>query len=86
MLQRIEISAVQSLIDALRKLNYKVIGPTQRNGSIVYEEITSANQLPQGNVHDDFRPKPSRKSDGRMQWNAGNGKTVRHPWDAIANP
>ena len=48
MLQRIEISAVQSLIDALRKLNYKVIGPTQRNGSIVYEEITSANQLPQG--------------------------------------
>jgi sulfhydrogenase subunit beta (sulfur reductase) len=48
MAQRIEASAVQSLIDALHKLAYTVIGPTCRNGAIVYDEIRSVADLPAG--------------------------------------
>ena len=48
MVFRIEVTAVQSLIDILHQQKYSVIGPTQRGGSIVYDEITSSGQLPEG--------------------------------------
>ncbi len=48
MVFRIEKSAVQSLIDYLRQQEFSVIAPTHRGGSIVYDEITSASQLPEG--------------------------------------
>ncbi len=48
MLLRIETSAVQSLINFLRHEDYCVVGPTQRGGSVVYDELTSSAQLPEG--------------------------------------
>jgi sulfhydrogenase subunit beta (sulfur reductase) len=36
------------LIQALRKQGYQVIGPTVREGAIVYDELTSARNLPAG--------------------------------------
>ncbi len=48
MLYRIETSALQSLIDQLRKRNYRIVGPTRRNGSIVYDEISTTADLPKG--------------------------------------
>jgi len=48
MLFRIETSAVQSLIEALRQRKYNVIGPIRRGGAIVYDQIASTNDLPKG--------------------------------------
>ncbi len=36
------------LLDALREKNYQVVAPTLRDGAIIYDEITSANELPEG--------------------------------------
>jgi sulfhydrogenase subunit beta (sulfur reductase) len=48
MVFRIEKSAVQSLINYLRQEEYSVVAPTLRSGSIVYDEVSSASQLPEG--------------------------------------
>ncbi len=48
MIVRIEKSNLQSLVTYLRQEEYSVIAPTQRGGSIVYDEITSTSQLPEG--------------------------------------
>jgi sulfhydrogenase subunit beta (sulfur reductase) len=48
MLYQIESSAVQSLIEVLRQAGYTVLGPTQRDGVIAYDEIQSSNDLPKG--------------------------------------
>ena len=45
---RIDTAALQSLIEVLRQRKYTVVGPTQRGGAIVYDEITSTNDLPAG--------------------------------------
>ena len=36
------------LLDALREKNYQVVAPTLRDGAIIYDEITSADELPEG--------------------------------------
>ncbi len=38
----------EALLDALRARNYRVIGPTIREGAIVYEDLNSTNDLPIG--------------------------------------
>ena len=44
----IERSALDQLLDALRRRGFKPIGPTVRQGAIVHEELDSANDLPIG--------------------------------------
>jgi sulfhydrogenase subunit beta (sulfur reductase) len=39
---------LQGLLDALKARQYQVIGPTVRDGAIVYEELSSAEELPVG--------------------------------------
>jgi ferredoxin len=39
---------LQSLFDALAQRGYKLLGPTLRDGAIVYDELTSAADLPAG--------------------------------------
>lgn len=41
-------SELQSLIDELRRRGYEVVGPTVEQEAIVYAEISSVSQLPQG--------------------------------------
>jgi ferredoxin len=44
----IERSALDQLLDALRRRRFKPIGPTVRQGAIVHEELDSAADLPAG--------------------------------------
>jgi ferredoxin len=44
----IEPGALQDLVAALRARGYRVVGPTVRDGAIVYEDIESADGLPVG--------------------------------------
>jgi ferredoxin len=37
-----------ALFDALRKRGYRIVGPTVREGAIVYDELDSPQQLPEG--------------------------------------
>jgi sulfhydrogenase subunit beta (sulfur reductase) len=39
---------LQGLLDALKAREYQIIGPTVRDGAIVYEELSSCDQLPIG--------------------------------------
>ncbi len=44
----VEIEHLQELLQALGRRGYRVIGPTVRDGAIVYDEISSAADLPVG--------------------------------------
>src|SRR5712691_8968222 len=44
----IDLGGLDQLIQALRGLGYAVIGPTIREGAIVYEELGGAADLPAG--------------------------------------
>jgi hypothetical protein len=44
----IDLSGFQSLLQALQRRNYALIGPTIRDNTIVYEEITGVEDLPVG--------------------------------------
>ncbi len=44
----LERQSLQTLFDALLGRGYKVLGPTVRDGAIVYDELTSASDLPAG--------------------------------------
>ena len=44
----IDLDGLHALIGVLRARGYCVIGPTRRDGAIVYEEIESADELPAG--------------------------------------
>tara|TARA_R110002073_G_scaffold321416_2_gene497504 strand:- start:14567 stop:15706 length:1140 start_codon:yes stop_codon:yes gene_type:complete len=39
---------LQQLIDALHRRGYRVVGPTVRNGAIIYDTLTQVDQLPTG--------------------------------------
>ncbi|MGE5435247.1 MAG: sulfite reductase subunit A, partial [Candidatus Doudnabacteria bacterium] len=41
-------AALETLVDALRTRGYRVLGPTTRDGAIVYDELESAAELPIG--------------------------------------
>jgi formate hydrogenlyase subunit 6/NADH:ubiquinone oxidoreductase subunit I len=44
----VELSNFAALLDTLGKKGYRVVGPTVRDGAIVYDELTSVAQLPVG--------------------------------------
>jgi len=44
----IEPEGVDALLEALREAGYRVVGPTVRDGAIVYEDLASAAELPIG--------------------------------------
>ena len=44
----IEVEALEALLAALRARGYRVLGPTVRDGAIVYDELESAAELPIG--------------------------------------
>ena len=44
----IGLSGLDGLVEALRGHGYRVIGPTRRDGAIVYDEILAADELPAG--------------------------------------
>jgi sulfhydrogenase subunit beta (sulfur reductase) len=44
----IEREHLQQLLDVLRKKGYRVLGPTVRDRAIVYDEVSSLNDLPAG--------------------------------------
>ena len=44
----IGLDGLDALVGALRERGYCVVGPTRRDGAIVYEEIASADELPAG--------------------------------------
>ena len=44
----LEIDALDSLFEALKQRDFTLIGPTVQDGAIVYDELSSADQLPIG--------------------------------------
>lgn len=56
-------SRLDDLIGALRRQGYKVLGPTSRDGAIVYEEVERSAQLPRG-LRDRQAPGSYRLEDG----------------------
>jgi len=44
----VTLEALQSLIDVLAASDYQVLGPTVRDGAIVYDRIASVSDLPAG--------------------------------------
>jgi sulfhydrogenase subunit beta (sulfur reductase) len=44
----VERSGLNHLLDALKKRGYRVVGPTMGDGAIVYDEISSLDDLPAG--------------------------------------
>jgi ferredoxin len=46
--QVIDAGELERLFDALRRRGYRIVGPTIRDGAIVYDEITGSGDLPVG--------------------------------------
>jgi len=44
----IDLDGLHALVGVLRDRGYRVVGPTRRDGAIVYEELGSADELPAG--------------------------------------
>ena len=44
----VEPAALDDLIAALRRRGFRVLGPTVRDGAIVYDELRTADELPVG--------------------------------------
>ena len=44
----VEVAEIARLLDVLRSLGYRVVGPTVRDGAIVLEELGSVDALPRG--------------------------------------
>jgi len=44
----IDSSGLQEMVDVLRERDYTVVGPTNREGAIVYDEIRTIDELPAG--------------------------------------
>jgi hypothetical protein len=47
---RIEKPELQSIVDRLRELGYRVVGPTLGDGAVVYGEITTVAEMPIGHI------------------------------------
>ncbi len=80
----ISCEALQSLIDALVARNYEVMGPTVREGAIVYDKIAGARDLPAGWTD---RQEPGRYHLERRQDDALFGFTVGpQSWKRFLHP
>jgi len=72
--QSLSRGKLQALFDVLHHQNYKIIGPVVRDGAIVFEHITSSDQLASG-VIDEQQPGRYKLSDSgnkrNFEWNCG---------------
>jgi ferredoxin len=61
----LRVDALGDLIAALRRRGYRVVGPTVRDGAIVYDELSSADDLPAGwtEIHEPGRYRLERRDD-----------------------
>ena len=61
----IEPPALEALVAGLRSRGYRVLGPTLRDGAIVYDELESADELPVGwtDVQEPGRYRVQRRDD-----------------------
>lgn len=64
----IEPGALQRLLDVLRQKGYRTVGPTVRDGAIVYDEIESTGELPAGwtDVQSGGNYRLERRKDGAL--------------------
>jgi formate hydrogenlyase subunit 6/NADH:ubiquinone oxidoreductase subunit I len=72
------------LFAALQKSEYRIIGPTLRDGAIIYDELTSANDLPAGwtDEQDGGTYRLKRRPDGALfGFNSG-----PHSWKKFLHP
>ena len=58
----IEPSGLEALVDSLRTRGYRVLGPTTRDGAIVYDDLESAAELPIGWTDEPGRRRPTASS------------------------
>ncbi len=65
-LRALPVEGLDALLQALRRRGYRTVGPTLRDGAIVYDEITSAADLPAGwtDVQDGGTYRLARRGDG----------------------
>ena len=61
----ITLDGLGELVDVLRGRGYRVVGPTLRDGAIVYDELDSAGELPAGwtEVHEPGAYRVERRGD-----------------------
>lgn len=73
----------QALIDTLRKRGYRILGPTVRDGAIVYDDIGSLADLPRGWTDEQGTalpaPPPRGRGAVRLCGRAAFGKKFLHP-------
>jgi ferredoxin len=79
-----EANALQSLLDALRQQGYQVVGPTIRDGAIVYDTLASVDDLPRGwtEVQDGGTYRLTRRADAALFGYA----VGPHSWKQFLHP
>jgi sulfhydrogenase subunit beta (sulfur reductase) len=80
----IEPDGVQRIVDALARQGYRVIGPTVRDGAIVYDAIARLDELPVGwtDQQDGGRYRLERRDDGALFGYA----VGPHSWKRFLHP
>src|SRR5215475_36533 len=80
----VEIEGLQRMIDALLERGYRVIGPVVRDGAIIYDEVTSVADLPEGwtDEQDGGKYRLKRRQDKALfGFNVG-----PHSWKKVLHP
>ena len=80
----IEQDGLQRIIDALARRGYRVIGPTVRDGAIIYDMVTQLDELPVGwtDQQDGGRYRPKWRGDGALFGYA----VGPHSWKRFLHP
>jgi sulfhydrogenase subunit beta (sulfur reductase) len=88
----LSLDGLRTLIEALPRLGYQVLGPTLRDGAIVYDEVASLADLPAGwtDQQDAGRYRLERRSDnalfgyavGPQSWRRFLQQPVQRMWQA----
>ena len=80
----IEQDGLQRIIDALARRGYRVIGPTVRDGAIIYDTVTQLDELPVGwtDQQDGGRYRPKWRGDGALFGYA----VGPHSWKRFLHP
>ncbi len=80
----LELSGVETLLGAIRRRGYRLLGPTVRDGAIVYDDIESASDLPVGwsDEQDGGTYRLRRRDDGALFGYA----VGPHSWKRFLHP
>ena len=80
----IEQDGLQRILDALARRGYRVIGPTVRDGAIIYDTVTQLDELPVGwtDQQDGGRYRPKWRGDGALFGYA----VGPHSWKRFLHP